>query len=387
MDENTLGGGLAAGTPAPAPIQPPAPSPAPAAPAPAPAEPPSLRETLEAAVKTASTEPAEVQRQRDAAGRFAPKTSEAPTGQKVPTEDEVRAASRVQETREPQPGEHEPQEQQLNIDAAPKSWKGPIKEKWAALDPEVRSEITRRERDMTRAFNEHAPVRQFTEQFQQVVAPFAHRYQGSNITPLQLFKNFMEADTLLATAPMAQRGMFMAKLIKDYGIDIDSIDMALAGEDPSTKPESVVENMIAQRLAPIEQFISGQQQARQQAQQREYSAQAQKIQAMAQDGINFPHMGIVAGDMADLMELNMRRGIYLTPEEAYKRAVAMNPEAQQAAQSAAGQQRAQQAHDAATRSLGASLSVSGAPAGLKRQVDPTDLRGTIEAAYSAAMGR
>ena len=83
----------------------------------------------------------------------------------------------------------------------------------------------------------------------------------------------------------------------------------------------------------------------------------------------------------------MKRRIYLTPQEAYKRAVAMNPEAQAAEQGAAGQQRAQSAHDAATRSLGASLSVSGAPAALKQTISPDDLRGTIEAAWNSAQGR
>jgi hypothetical protein len=394
MDNDISGGGLASGAPAAPPIAPPAPAPS-SAPSPSPAAPPaaeapSLRQTLEAAI--AAKEPSQAQRQRDAAGRFAGKGGEAPSGQLVPTEDEVRAANRVQQPGDqtqqaPQQGEGEHEEQQLNIDAAPKSWKGPLKEKWAGLESDVRAEITRRERDMARAMNEHAPVRQFTQQFSEVIQPFAHRYQGMNIPPLQLFKNFMESDTLLATAPMAVRGQFMARMIKEYGIDIDAIDMALAGEDPATRPESQLESLIDKKLAPIQQFVQSQQQRVEAARQTEYSAQARKIQTMAQDAINFPHMGTVAADMADLMEMNMKRGIYLTPEEAYKRAVAINPEAQQAVQSAAGQQRANEAHDAATRSLGASLSVSGAPAGLKQRVDPSDLRGTIEAAYSQAMGR
>jgi hypothetical protein len=140
-------------------------------------------------------------------------------------------------------------------------------------------------------------------------------------------------------------------------------------------------------MAPLQEFVQTAQQRRQQAERQEYNAQAQHIQQMAQDDVNFPHMALVASDMADVMELNARRQVYLTPEQAYARAVAMNPEAQAAEQGRAGQQRAQVAHDAATRSLGASLSVSGSPAGLKQKVAPDDLRGTIEAAWAAANGR
>jgi hypothetical protein len=178
----------------------------------------------------------------------------------------------------------------------------------------------------------------------------------------------------------------MAKLINDYGIDVRMLDAALSGGDPREEPMAVVEQLLDRRLAPLQEFVQTAQQRRQQAEQHEYSQQAQHIERMSRDP-NFPHFDLVQLDMADLMEVQSRRGIYLTPEEAYKRAVAMNPEAQAAEQGRAGQQRARVAHDAATRSLGASLSVSGSPAGLKQQVAPDDLRGTIEAAWNAAQGR
>jgi hypothetical protein len=108
---------------------------------------------------------------------------------------------------------------------------------------------------------------------------------------------------------------------------------------------------------------------------------------MAADTVNFPHFDLVAQDMADITEMALRRRVYLTPQEAYKRAVAMNPEAQAAEQSRTGQQRALEAHDAATRSLGASLSINGSPAGLKQTVAPDDLRSTIEAAWRETQGR
>ena len=354
---------------------------------------PSLRDTLERVVEATPVEtprepsPARQERARSQPrdnGRFSRATSD---GAEVPTQEQVEAATEPvlpgQEEEPPEQG----QEQQPAIDAAPKSWKAGLRDKWGTLDPEVKAEVTRREREIQRAINEHAPQKQFTQQFQQVVQPHAQRYQGMGLTPLQLFKNFMEADTLLATGAMHDRATFMAKMISDYGIDIGALNDALNGADPAARPMSVVENLLNEKLAPIQSFMQQAENQRQQTAQREYHTQAAVINRMADDVANYPHFDIVAQDMADIMELNARRGVYLSPDDAYKRAVGINPQAHQAEQSRAGQQRAQVAHDAATRSLGASLSVSGSPAGLKRGVNPENLRDTIEAAWNAASGR
>ena len=361
-----------------------------------PPQPPSLRETIEQAVAavpetpepSASTPPREPSPARQEAaskqyrenGRFA-----RPPGAEVPSPEEVQAASEVKVPETVTEEVAEPGQPQ--VDAAPKSWKAGVKSKWATLDPEVKAEIHRREREIAQGMQSSAPHKQFAQQFQETVAPYGQRYGRMGVTPLQLFKNFMDADTLLATAPMAQRAAFMAKMITDYGIDIGSLDEALSGGDPSKQPLAQVEQMIEQRLAPLQQFVQETQQQRAARLQHEQQQQSDHIEQMAADTEHFPHFKLVALDMADLMELNARRGIYLTPEEAYKRAVGMNPEAQQAEQSITGQQRAQSAHDAATRALGASLSVSGSPSGLKQGVRPDDLRGTIEAAWNAAQGR
>ena len=362
-------------------------------------EAPSLRETLEKVVEQTPIEAPEPDREtrqqseNDPARQF--ERARGPDGKFAPKEPKndsaFPSAREVQQATEPQPDQDTEQPQQAevapNIDNAPRSWKAGAKEKWATVDPDVRAEVHRRERESARAIQESAPVKKFAQEFSQAIQPHAQRYQGSGMTPLQVMSNLMQADAILSGAPMAQRATFMAKLIKDYQIDIRSLDAALSGGDPGTEPLAVVEQLINQRLAPLQEFVQTTQQSRQQAVQREYSQQENLIERMAQDSTNFPHFDLVTQDMADVMELNSRRGIYLSPEEAYKRAVAMNPQAQAAEQGRAGQQRAQVAHDAATRSLGASLSVSGSSAGLKQTVAPDDLRGTIEAAWAAAHGR
>jgi hypothetical protein len=371
-----------------------APVAAPPAPA-APPEPPSLRETLEAAVaKTPLTdEPRDgaaeqTQRVRDAQGKFTRRNAD---GSEVPSEQQVKQANLSLDPNVPlddEPSEGQQREDPLpSTDNAPKSWKSVAKEKWAGVDPVIRAEVHRREREMSRAMNETAPVKKFVDNFSQTIQPYAQHYAQTNIPPLQLFQNLMQADVHLATAPAPQRAAFMAKLIKDYGIDIQMLDTALAGGDPGTGINSGIERMLNERLAPVNDFLQTETQRRQAVAQAERQRAETVLDRMERDTINFPHFSLVAQDMADITEMALKRRVYLTPQDAYDRAVAMNPEAQAAEQSRAGQQRAQVAHNAATRSLGASLSVNGSPAGLKQEVAPSDLRGTIEAAWNAVQGR
>jgi len=377
-----------------------APSPAPA-PAPAPAaEPPSLRESLMKAVEENPIEAPQPDRetpqQRDAKvtfrrpdGKFAPK--KAPEGAEVPSQEQVDAASDPTKTYEP--GEDEgsqtdaTQEPMPSVDNAPKSWKAAAKDRWATVDPVVRAEVHRRERESTRAIAEHAPVKKFVGEFQQAVQPFAQHYAQSGIPPLKLMQNLMSADVHLSTAPMVERAKYMAHLIAAYKIDINMLDAALSGGDPQSEPIAGVEKLLNERLAPIASFVQNEQQRRQQVIQTETQRTATELERMAADRVNFPHYALVTQDMADVTEMAARRGIYLSAAQAYARAVSMNPEAQAAEQGRSGQQRAQVAHDAATRSLGASLSVSGNPSSVKQQVAAEDLRGTIAAAWEAAQGR
>ena len=356
-----------------------------------PSESPSLRDTLESVVKVAEKETEFPSSKRDDQGRFTKRNAD---GSEVPTEEQVKAAQpdldkalSLDPDAEDEATQKQREEPLPNVDNAPKSWKAVAKEKWASADPVIRAEVHRRERDMARTVQEHAPVKQFAQQFTQAIQPFAQHYSQSGLSPLQLMNNLMQADVHLSTAPAPSRAQFMAKLIVDYGIDINMLAAALAGNDPAENPAAQVEQMINERLAPVNEFLNQQQQSRQQTIHAERQRAETVLNRMAGDTTNFPHFDLVAQDMADITEMALKRRVYLTPQEAYTRAVAMNPEAQAAEQSRAGQQRAHAAHDAATRSLGASLSINGSPAGLKQTVAPDDLRSTIEAAWQEAQGR
>ena len=107
---------------------------------------------------------------------------------------------------------------------------------------------------------------------------------------------------------------------------------------------------------------------------------------------NYPYFEDVRQDMADIIEMGARRGVAISMEAAYTRAVRMNDTTFQATNaretSQAATQAALQQHQIAQKAKGAAVSVSGSPMGTGANGgNPADLRGTITAAFSDTGGR
>jgi hypothetical protein len=282
------------------------------------------------------------------------------------------------------------EERQVNIDRAPQSWKASQKAKWSSIDPDIRQEVLRREHETTRVLNETAQVRQFASQFGQAIQPYMARIQQVG-NPVVAISNLLAADHLLATGPKTQKAQYLAKLIKDYGVDIQELDAALAGTAPPDPVESRVEQLLQERLTPFQQYIQQQQAQEQQRQQAQQQQIAMGIQQMSQDPA-YPHFDEVRETMADLIELRAQKGQTLDLKTAYNMAVVMDPRiSQQVAgtnaevakvkQAAAANQRAQ-------RALNASSSVSGTPGGSTAGAPKTtDRRAHLEAAFATWEGR
>lgn len=354
----------------------------------------SLRESLEAAIETVEkpTDTTPVPSQAPTPSNTAPATD---TG----SQEASPVAPKAQNAAEPGKSVDSsktstPIEQvaPAAADPLPKSWKPTVAEKWKTLDPDVKAEVIRREREMTKAFGENNQVREFHKQFGETVRPFEARLRSVGVSPLQAVGELFKADHILSSAPPTQRAQYVAKLVKDYGVDIRELDAALAGEAAPDPVASRVEQLLAERLAPYQQFMS---QQREMAALRDLQVQQEAgatIEQMAADTAKFPYFEHVREDMADIIEMGAKRGLYFSPEQAYTRALAMNPEwnAQVAAQNQAAAQmsQAQAANAKAQKALGAASSVSGAPGGSPAGVNPNgSLRDTIEAAWAQVAGR
>lgn len=281
-----------------------------------------------------------------------------------------------------QPGPKSGPRQQA--DKAPASWKPDVREHWASLPENVRSEIQRRETEVQRTLQETAEARKTAEQVMKTIAPYEAFIRAENSNPLQAIDNLMSTAARLRTGTAPELAEMVAGIVKQFGIGrfgntfIEQLDSALAGQAPAQDPQQLaIEQVLNQKLAPVQQMLSQFQQA-QIAQQQQVT---QRAQSEVADFLSKAEFGEdVREDMADLLETAQRRGQNLSLADAYKKACLMNDSVRAVMAQRVKAQGAQQNTQAAQRARAAAVQVSGsAPVGAMKQ-DATDVRSAIEAA-------
>lgn len=270
---------------------------------------------------------------------------------------------------------------------APASWRPDVREHWAQLPPDVRSEVARREAEVQRTLQETSEVRKFAEQLSRVVEPYQAFIKAENSNPLQAIDNLMGTAARLRTGTAPELAQLMAGMVRQFGVGrfgnqfIEALDSALAGEVPQINAQQAqMQQAIQQQLAPVTQFMAQFEQARAEQAEREH-AQAEYEVEQFLERAEFGED--VADTMADLIEVAKRHQRNLSLQEAYEQACVGNPRVRQVLQGRAKQRGGQQLSGAAQRAKAAAVSVSGAPALAGPQAEPDSIRAAIEMAIAA----
>lgn len=297
-----------------------------------------------------------LQQQRDEQGRFKPKAQQ--------------QAEPIQPG--PKPGPRQPGER------APASWRPDVREHWGQLPEPVRAEIQRREVEVQRTLQESAEARRNYDAVMRTIQPYETFIRAENSNPIQAIDNLMRTAATLRIGTPAEKAQLLAGVVKQYGVDVNMLDAALAGQVPATDPQTAAfEQALNQRLAPVQNMLQQFQQAQAMQQQRvteQAQTEVQKFLEKAEFGQD------VREAMADLLELAQRRGQPMTIQEAYRKACLADDRIVKVLQGRAQARGAQTQTQAAQRARQAAVSVTGAaPAGALKQ-DPTDVRSAIEAA-------
>lgn len=207
----------------------------------------------------------------------------------------------------------------------PLSWKPAVREHWGKLPKEVREEVNRREQEVQKALSQSANSRKFTQDFGQTIQPFAHLIQAQNSTPLQAVRNLMTTAAGLMTGTSDQKARIIAEIISNYGVDVQALDSVLSGQQMPNQPaptgHGAIPQHIMQAMQPMYSFMNEVQQARQ---MREQAMQHEAVQAV--ESFDQPFFDDLKDDMADLMEIAARKGQTMTLDQAYTKAVSLNPE-------------------------------------------------------------
>jgi hypothetical protein len=322
-------------------------------------------EAREAEPAEATPEPVKVERARDEAGKFVPK--EAQTEPVVPKEP---AQSAVQSSPEPIPQPAAP-----SFVGAPNSWSNQAKAKWAAIDPEIRAEIAKRENDIARGMSKVDEERIFAKEVQRITQPYEAIIRASGATVPQAIQSVLNTAYILQTADPVTKAREIAKVIQANGID-----MNLVSQPQEVNPQ------IAALQQEVAQLRGGYQQQTQQAQQ----AAEQQVMAMIDTFGRDPKNKYFQAVQADMGQL-IGSGYAGTLEQAYEAAIWARPDirAQQLADQQSEAKAKQDAAQKAQRARTKGLSVRGGPGGSPAPVtNPnSSVREDLEAAFAEAQGR
>lgn len=271
---------------------------------------------------------------------------------------------------------------------APASWKPEVREHWTQLPDTVRSEINRREVEVQRTLQESAEARKNYDAVMKTISPYEAFIKAEGSNPIQAIDNLMSTAARLRTGTAPELAQLVAGIVNQFGIGrfgnnfIEQLDSALAGQSPQMNhQQSEIEQVLNQRLAPVQQMLSQFQQA--QVQQQQF-AQQQAANEVEQFISQAEFGNDVREDMADILEVAQRRGINMTLQDAYKKAVMMNDNVRSVLTQRSQAQKAQTQTQAAHRARSAAVSVSGAAPAGSMQAPTTDVRSAIEAAIVAS---
>ena len=262
-------------------------------------------------------------------------------------------------------------------DTPPHSWTPAERESWAAIPKNVQETIQRRESEIQRALSHSAGARNLAGEFEQVIAPWVSLMNANQMPPMQAVSNALQSYGSLMSGTPEVKARVIVDAIETYGVDIQSLDSMLAGED-FVKPVDPMMEAMHQQLAPMHQFMARQEaQQNQQAQQR-YQDNSTQLQQFMQSN---EFSNDLRNEMGDVMEMAGKRGESLSLEQAYERALLHRPDIQAVINQRADGQQVQLNNQGVAQKQNAASSIpqggnpQGAPA------NPNTMRDALEAAY------
>jgi hypothetical protein len=178
--------------------------------------------------------------------------------------------------------------------------------------------------------------------------------------------------------------MLVAQLVRTYGVPVEALDAALAGQMPAAPTAQ------QQPIDPAAVAQQAEANIMRRLQQQRQAAHGARAQAEAEAFISSGEAEFiedVRNDVADMLEMAAKRGVALPLKDAYARACQLHPEVSKVLKQREAATQANAAQASTQRARAAASSVRSQPTGSPGASKPEDLHGTIEAAWARASGR
>ncbi len=239
----------------------------------------------------------------------------------------------------------------------PQSWKKEMHDFWSKADPKLQEYAYQREEQMRAGIEPIRAKAEFADAMNEAIAPYMDTIRGLGIDAPQAVRALMEADNILRSSSPQDRLNYFHSLARSYGIDL------AAGQPAPQAPVDPNFAALQNELIKIRGEVTGWKQAQEEAENAKLLDEVHQFSAKAE------HFEDARPTMIQLLQ----SGVATTLQDAYDKALRLDPElfaaSQQAQQAAAAAQRKASADRAAKAARAAAVSVRsstpGAPAAAK----------------------
>lgn len=255
-----------------------------------------------------------------------------------------------------------------DLEVAPVSWKGDLKEEWKTLSIPVRQEIKRREREMAQTLSRTDEERRYAHAIYSAIKPYEAHIRAEKSNHVQAVQHLFEMAHIMRSGTVQQRAELIADLFFRHEVPIILVDQVLTRRlqgAPGPGAADPVRDMVRQELAPVREFMETVSSGR----ARSADDTAKEFEKTFQQLLSDPDIGDMVDDqeiretMADLLDVAGKRGQILNLRDAAVRAIMAHPEFGPIYQQRQLEKQAQQQQDRVSKAkrAGASLSDDGAP--------------------------
>lgn len=294
---------------------------------------------------------------------------ETETAEPVVAEQPDGAESAEEEPPGTPPSEEQQDQQLIEDDGPPRGLSPAAREAWKDTPPEVQKEIAKREQDFSKGIQQYAQNAKRAQQMDQTLAPYNQLF-AMNGGPANTLPGLLQTASQLQMGTPSQKAQTVANLIKQFDIDIGTLDSVLVGQAPPEQaPQQNIQEEIQRALAPMFQ----------QQQQEQASTIQSELATFANDRTN-EFYSDVRGDMADIMDVAARQGQQVSLKQAYDKACLMRDDIRQIVD-------ARKSTDEVSQRRAAASSISGGPRGNEAQPQPESISDFLSAAWDQVDSR
>jgi len=191
---------------------------------------------------------------------------------------------------------------------APASWKKDYHDVWQTADPKMQEYAWQREEQMRKGVEPLISKAQFADQINEVVNPYLQTIQGMGLDTPKAVKALLEADHMLRTSNGQEKLQLFSRLAQQYGVNLNDVNFQ-QGVDPTIYA-------LQNELNNVRGEVNGWKQQQEQVQNQQLLGEIEKFSSKAE------YFEEARPTMIQLLQ----SGVAQTLEEAYEKAVRLDPE-------------------------------------------------------------